>query len=90
MTWKRVRLLVGVLGECPLVRDWLDSKDERSPYLPLKLIDGLVRGFSQVRFRSRLPAEPTMWPRNMGRKSGSEPLKGRCSSLHFFPPGGVR
>ena len=38
-----------LFGECQLIREWLAKKSPRSVWFPLKLLDAILRGFSQVR-----------------------------------------
>ena len=39
-----------LFGECRLIHKFLDNKHEFSWWLPLKLLDAILRGFSQVVF----------------------------------------
>ena len=39
-----------MFGECHLVLNLLQSKAECSPWLPVKVVDAVLRGFSQVVF----------------------------------------
>ena len=43
-------VVYGLLGECLLIHRWLASKPTSLIWAPLKLIDAVLRGFSQVVF----------------------------------------
>ncbi|EFX74392.1 hypothetical protein DAPPUDRAFT_226732 [Daphnia pulex] len=47
---KKANPLFEILGECRLVHHFLEKKSDRSLWLVIKLLDGILRGFSQVVF----------------------------------------
>lgn len=45
---KKSNSFFGLFGECRTVHRWLESKPEKSLWILLKLLDAILRGFSQV------------------------------------------
>jgi len=45
-----LKYFYGLTGECNLVRNFLDKKEDKSIYIFLKILDALLRGISQVVF----------------------------------------
>jgi len=43
-------VFIELFGECRLIQRWLDEKPLWSLWLPLKLLDAILRSFSQVVF----------------------------------------
>lgn len=45
---RKINYVLQIFGECPLIKRFLEAKSERSLWLPIKVLDAVLRGFSQV------------------------------------------